>query len=332
MRPKSKRIYKRSSCPVALLLFLILPLGSVWAASFGADEILVLNNDTIIIDGKRLIVERELFYDTLQTVHESTPEPDPPKLPKKRNPDAWRLNFHAAPGMLAGRLGPQEGESPNLDAFRGKATQFTGNLGLYVGLSRKLNAQGWRLETGFGLDFIRVSNSNFQSEQFSDSLFTFVASGDGQVQHIDRTRFPIGAEFDTLATALVNAPFLATWLSVPLGLSHEKSLNKSTQLRFGFGAQMRFLIASEVPDVTIVSNEAPPFRVVESGQNVKLNSFFFTPYAKAGARFKIDRNWWFSTGLQAGWVFRMIDFADTGIQYTGVHLQALIGLEYTLGK
>lgn len=330
MRPKSRQTNYRSSCPVALLLFLLLPVCSVYALTESDFGLYRSENDTIIIDGKRLIVERELFYDTLETVEEKTPEP--PKLRKRRSPDTWRVGFEAAPGLLAGRLGPDEDRTANLDAFIGNAVQFTGTMGLYVGVNRKIGKQGWRFNTGLGLDFLQIENTNFRADQFSDSLFAFVSSQPGEVQHIERFRFPIGAEFDTLETALVSAPFVATWLTIPLGMSREKPLSKTTVLKFGFGADWRVLISGDASTLTLVSNESPPYQDLQGGQSIDFNRLFFTPYAQVGARFKMDRNWWLTTGLRTGWVFGMIDFADSGIRYSGAHLQALIGIEYSIGQ
>lgn len=332
MRPKSRQTYYRSSCPVALLLFLLLQVSPLLADT-GLNEVLCLaKNDTIIIDGKRLIVERELLYDTLETPEEITPEPELPKLKKRRSPDTWRVSFEAAPGILAGRLGPNENQAPNLDAFMGQAFQITGSMGLYLGVNRKIGTQGWRFHTGLGVDFLQIENTNFRPDQFSDSLFAFISNEQGAVQHIERFRFPIGAEFDTLETALVSAPFVATWLTVPVGLSSEKILNKSTVLKFGFGADVRLLMMSEQSDLMVITNESPPYQTYQSKQSIDYNRLFVTPYASVGVRFKMDRNWWLTTGLRTGWMFGMMDFSDSGIRYSGAHVQALVGLEYSIGQ
>lgn len=330
MRPYEIRMHRRSSCPVALLLFFQLQFFVVQAAA--ENSFFHAERDTIIIDGKLLIFEREIRYDTLQTEEEQPTDPTPPKLKKRISPDTWRIGFEAAPGLLIGRLGPEANQPPNLDAFIGSDVQVAGSMGLYLTGSRKIGSKGWRFHSGIGLDFLQVENTNFSDGQFSDSLFAFISDADGQVQHVDRMRFPIGSEFDTLETNLVSAPFVATWLTVPLGVTNETELSRTARLRFGAGIDTRLLINGKASDITVVTNGAPPYEVYEGGEQVNFRPLFLTPYLHAGARFQMDRKWWFTTGFRVGWVFGMIDFAQSGVHYSGAHIQALIGLEYSIGN
>lgn len=323
--------FTRSGCLVPLLLFFALSF-SASARSHRIGESATCAPDTIIIGGKLLLVERELLYDTLS--QQAVQEPvEPKKVKKRRKPDTWRLHFEAKPGLSFDELRSETPGYLTVNQFVGQSQQRIGGMSIALGAQRRIKHSDLRFVFGIGIDYLQGANRVFDLTELNDSLYKFDSPEAGQLDWIERNRFAIGAELDTLPLTLRNAPFRTSWINIPLGVMWESELSNAVGLRFGAGADLRLLLNSEQVQIIELEQNGPG--VINQAPTTtawNYSSFFVSPWVHAGTRFKMDRNWWFSAGVRASYLFNMMQFGQTVLEYRAIHLQGVIGIEYVFLK
>ncbi len=323
--------FTRSGCLVPLLLFFAVSF-SASARNHVRGVYATCAPDTIIIGGKLLLVERELLYDTLsqQTVQEPV---EPKKVKKRRKPDTWRLYFEAKPGLSFDELRSETPGYLTVNQFVGQSQQRIGGMSIALGAQRRIKHSDLRFVFGIGIDYLQGANRIFDLNELNDSLYKFDSPEVGQLDWIERNRFPIGAELDTVSLTLRNAPFRTSWVNIPLGVMWESELSKSVGLRFGAGADLRLLMNAE--QVQIIELEQNGSGVINQPATTiawKYSSFFVSPWVHAGARFMMDRNWWLSAGIRGSYLFDVMQFGETALEYRAIHLQGVIGIEFVFLK
>lgn len=319
--------FSKSSCLWPLLLLFIL-------TALTEQCVAAMPNDTIILGGKRLLIQRELSYDTLPEKR------DPEILPEKRNTvkrrkfDTWRVGFEVTPAVFVHRF---ESEDPALitldEAGIGKSNPGSG-MGLAVAIERKIATRSGAFWLTFtpGIDYFSAPSPYFDPELLSDSLFGFHYYGDGRLGEITRFRYPIGAEFDTLEVRLSQNEFRTAWLSLPVGLLYEIAVNKQLALRFGGGINLRILMSGDQPDLMLLPKTGIDYiQLLESQNEWAYRSLIVTPWLQGSMRYALDRNWGLNLGLRAAFPFNEVE-QNTWINRRGLSISALIGLSYALGK
>jgi hypothetical protein len=314
-------IEKSSRRGVLLFLLMAASLASLASESCVAD--------TIIIGGKKLIVQRELTYDTLGTPGETL---EPKKQKKRLRLGDWKVGFNVAGYLPLDEVRPETAGYSSINAFVGADRRRGNGMGFMVWTERKLGKQGWHLHAGIGMDYLTGRNLSFDTSQIDDSLFAFASFNEDELDQILLFRFDIGSETDTLPVDLFDAGYQSNWLRVPLGLSYERELSKKTILRFGAGLDLRILLDSELPEFIFLpdlGNEVITY--APDTDNLKFKPFTLTPWLSAGARWQMDRRWWLTTEVRGNLPQRPL-LANDLFTINRVLFAGQVGVCYLFGR
>lgn len=314
-----------SSIPKMLLFFVLI------FSVFQSRAYLPAANDTIILDGKKVIVNREVTTDTVTT---TTPNPlEEKKQKKKLDLGTWRAGFRADGYVPVCNLSAETEGYSSVNAYVGADRRRGNGSGIMFFAEREVGKRGFSLTSGFGVDFITGTNFSFNPDQLDDSLYSFANFTSNQLDQILLLRYELGSEFDTLKVNLEDSPFKTTWLRVPIGALWERDINKDLTLRFGGGVDLRFLLASERPDVIFLPDLGKDYIWVSAEEEAWFyKSVTFTPWVSGGVRVAMDRNWWLDIGIKGGFPFKPIASNSRGIEYQSILLSGRIGVMYLFGK
>jgi hypothetical protein len=323
---KNAPICKSSRHKPLLLLFLLIVLAKPCDAA--------LVNDTIILGGKRLLIERELSYDTLGEKNQAEEAPNKKTTVKRRKFDDWRIGFEVLPSLTVQHF------TSNAESFMtlSEAGIGTSNPGSAMGLSltveRKIKTRNgaiW-LSLAPGIDYFNAPSPHFDVNQLSDSLYGFHYFGDGRLGQVTRFRYPIGAEFDTLEVQLTRQDLRTSWLSLPIGVLFERSVNKKMAFRFGGGMNFRLRIDEERPSMLLLPKTGIDYLQLPETSNLwAYRMLTLTPWLQGSLRYALDRNWGLNMGLRVA--FPLNETADNvWFERQSLALGVALGLSYSLGK
>lgn len=309
-----------------MLLFFVFVFST--SASFAHYSAL---NDTIILDGKKVIVEREITIDTVAT---TIPNPlDEKKRKKKLDFGTWRGGFRADGYVPVDVLTLDQSGYSSVNAYVGADRRRGNGSGIMLFAEREVGKRGFLLTTGVGVDFLTGTNFNFSPDQLNDSLYSFANFTSNQLDQILLQRYELGTEFDTLRVKLENNPFKTTWFKVPVGALWERTINKDVVLRFGGGFDFRFLLANERPDVIFLPDLGKDYTWISSQEEAWFyKSFTATPWLSSGLRVSMDRNWWFDIGVKGGFPFSPIADNAVGMAYQSILFSGRVGVMYLFGR
>ena len=309
-----------------LLSFLLIALAQPSAAA--------LVNDTIILGGKRLLIERELSYDTLGEKNQEEEAPRKKTTVKRRKFDDWRIGFEVSPSLTVQQFTSNAEGLMTLPEAGIGASNLGSAMGLALTVERKIKTRGGDFWLSFapGIDYFNAPSPHFDVNQLSDSLYGFHAFGDGRLGQITRFRYPIGAEFDTLEVQLSRQDLRTSWLSLPIGVLFERPINKQIAFRFGGGLNFRLRIDEERPSVLLLPTSGIEYvELAETSTAWAYQMFTFTPWLQGSLRYAFDRNWGLNMGLRVAFPVNETDnnqWFDRRSAAFGVAL----GLSYSLGK
>ncbi|MFT4682872.1 MAG: hypothetical protein ACI80P_000662 [Flavobacteriales bacterium] len=309
-----------------MLLFFVFVFSASLASGF-----ISLSNDTIVLDGKTVIVQREVTIDTVST---TIAHPlDEKKRKKRLDFGTWRGGFRAEGYVPIDILTSKEQGYSSVNAFVGADRRRGNGSGIMLFIERGVGKRGFSFNSGVGIDFITGTNFNFDINELNDSLLTFANFVPNQLDQILLLRYELGSEFDTLRVNLENNPFKTTWLRVPLGMLWEREINKDVTMRFGGGVNLRFLLANERPDVVFLPDLGKEIRAISSqDESWSYKTVSATPFLSGGVRFSMDRNWWLDLGLKGGFPFNPIHSNAAGVEYQSILLSGNAGVMYLFGK
>lgn len=188
---------KKSSAILALLF--CCPL---WGAAF------VCPSDTIIVDGKEVVVERRVSH---------TNETDPPLEETNRRAlvRKYMLGFGAGGGVTLGSQSSGVAGFQTLDAFIGEPTgqRVMFDAGLTFGYE---SGEKWLVEAGIHLGYSAVGNRYFVGSALGDSLVAFESPEAGVLNQIQRYRYEIGEEWYTDPVALRKGGYSQLTMDIPV--------------------------------------------------------------------------------------------------------------------
>lgn len=316
--------HAKSSVRVTLLFVFLLASAHVRA---GMNE---AHADTLIIGGKLVLVEREVDY--AEADSSVTPEaaPKEERKAKKRRPfGSRRLGFEVAPGLALQRPDLSTAGARVLNEYLGTPSYVSGQFSLTLKGSIQLGRSDFFLEGGIGVSYLSTNNRSFQTENLSDSLYSLYSNGAGELFQVTRFRYPIGAEFDTLAMQLSSSPHRSSWLKLPLQLVQERDLNRSLTLRWGIGMTVMGRMRETTETTYLISRENATDQHLElPASSLSSPQWQFLPSASLGARLSLDRNWWLSSELRYEGLFRGIRLDDEVLRTRGHFLAVGVGLIY----
>lgn len=324
MKAKLKKRIRKKSSHIRALLFLL-----VFSTSGYAAMGVTLVSDTIIIGGKKLIVEREVVYDTLSEAGDRL-EPEKPRRKRLKRGDA-RIGFRASGYLPVDQITSDiPGAYSSVGAFVGSDSRVGSGVSFELYAERKLGMRGWFVTTGVGIDYLNGKNLTFDSEAIDDSLFTFASFENDQLDQILLFRFDIGSETDTLGMPLFDDPYRSSWLRIPIGVGYERELSRQSILRFCAGIDIRINLSGEQPDFIFLpdlGNEV----VIQTAEEIGFRAMALTPWVSGGVRWQMDRRWCLTTELRGSLPFRPLS-TDSPVEVRSVLLSGQVGVCYQLGR
>ena len=181
-------------------------------------------SDTIIIDGKTLVIERVVEY--REPGSDSIPEPKDPKKDRVRTPSYWR--FEALAGTSLFQEQGVDLQYQTLNSFVGKPGTIRPGGGVNI-LKGWQIAEDYEVEIGVGMSLSSLRNQHFAESQLDDSLWRFQSLESGQLDQILRYDFGFGSELDTLALELQASNFTQLTVEIPIRFGYTWNLDRRQQ-------------------------------------------------------------------------------------------------------
>jgi hypothetical protein len=263
--------------------------------------------DTIIIDGKILVVEQDVSYDTLN--HQASR-----KKPRKTH-NGWRLGWEFEGGSSLSYVNtPFEGYK-TVNEYTGRITRYAPASGFSVLAEKEFPS--WTLRFGFGLDSWIAPVRSFDVNQIDDSLYRFFSPEVNHLAQIVRYRYELGEELDTIPIQLSEQTFNSTNLHVRCTASKELKKTKTSFYRIGAGMEAVFALSQKRPDFILLANKGSKYFTPEANNTYRTAKWLIIPKFELGYRFKIQNKYWFDLGVYGKLLYRPIKREDAPIQIFG---------------
>ncbi len=239
-------------------------------------------NDTLIIGGKKVVVERVITYDTIPEVKEPTPDFKKPKLRKDH-----LFFFQAESGLNRGQLLHESSNLMSVAEMIGNSTRNGIYFKFEMGYEKPIKGQ-LNLKAGIGILGCQVVNYSFDTTELDDSLFRFESFAPDQLSQITRWRFDIGTETDTVPVNLVTNQIEQFYLSLPLQLvwAQGRNQNKSHWQRrntAGLGASILYALNTPNAPLAAVSKVNDSYEVLNE-QEYNFKKWVLAPNIFIGQR------------------------------------------------
>ena len=242
--------------------------------------------DTLIVDGKKVLINRVIEYDTVRV--ENGREPSEIKRPKSAVP--WLLGIEGGALATGSVLESDLNNLQTIDQFIDQPVRFSVDPAAVVYGGLILSDQ-WSVMVGFGVRNIKARFTHFDTQQLDDSLHRFESFEDGELSQITRYDYgDLGAELDTFSLTLSDQEIVLGYLEIPLLFNYSMALPKSRDWRldFQFGLQAQFLYKKSTSDLLLISENADLEIVPQSGQ--RFTQVLFGAQAAAGMSRKLMPN------------------------------------------
>lgn len=298
MSPNNTAYLKRSAY-LGLLLFFLLPLASLAESAL---------RDTIIIDGKLLIVEQEVTYDTLPSAKT--------ERPVKRNYGNWRFGWQFEGGSAMSNLKFDFDGFESVNEFSGNPTRFGPAAGFSV-LTEKKMRKGWTVNAAAGVDRWSAPVRTFDTNQLDDSLFRFYSPEKGRIDQITLYRYELGEEYDTLQLKLSESAVNINFFHFRIQAGKEVFLQKDRVFRFAAGAEFLLALSSTKPDMIFIPNQGSQILRYQSENTYAIKKTLVVPRLEIGYRLRIDKSLWFDVGLFSKLLIHPLESNQTPISLNG---------------
>lgn len=297
--------------PIFLKLFrsIIAPILALSCIVLLSQHAVASASDTLIIGGKKVVVERVVTYDTIPVIEDPELELEKPKLKKNHV-----LFFQTEGGMNRGQLLHEASDLVAVNEFIGNSTRNGVYFKLELGYEKPLNDQ-LRLKGGIGIHGCKVVNYTFDLELLDDSLFRFESFKPNELSQITRLRYDIGTETDTIPLPLNTETIEQFYLTFPLELVWAQARNQNRtnwQRRNTAGLGLTIMYALNQPQSTLTAVSIFDASFTQASPE----DYLFKPWVLAPKIFVGQR--WISKQKNAIWVkvnasfpFRTIDPLET---------------------
>lgn len=248
-------------------------------------EILAAPSDTLIVDGKKVVVNRVVEYDTV-SVREFR---DPSEVKRPRNAVPWLLGLEGGATANISQFQSDLNTLLTVDEFTNRKLRYSVGVNalFYGGI---ILSDNWSVMTGVGYNSLSMPYSTFDSAQLHDSLYRFESESKGELSQITRYDYgDLGAELDTIQVSLSDENLELSYLEFPLLFNYTPQFRQSKwNLDFQFGVQAQILLDSSTPDVPVIAENGDNEFVPESGQ--RLTSTLFGVQGAAGFSRRLLKN------------------------------------------
>ncbi|MCB0760626.1 MAG: hypothetical protein KDC12_03815 [Flavobacteriales bacterium] len=241
-------------------------------------------SDTIIIDGKLVVVNRQVEYDTLSTQDEPVKE-------IKKQYHKWGLNIDIGGGPA------WVTDKSALDGFQ-SLHQFTGKRGV-VGSSfrgggsvsfhwdKKDNR--WFVQAGVHINVVNLPNSFFAESTLDTALTGFYLNANKEVEQIVTYVYDIGTENDTLPLKLIKSNLNVMELRFPVSFTYlfpTESRSRSITAEVGL---MNGLILSHTGGPFSLISQNGSYQYV-ADTDLHLRGYRPNPFVSVGITQNLGRN------------------------------------------
>lgn len=259
----------QKSNALVVLLFLLAIAGS-------ANSFIEEKSDTIIIDGKLVVVNRVVEYD-------DGDEPEKPKHePRTDRRFSWGLNV--LPNYIIGSV-KGTGDMQSLGQFVNK--DWKGELGFDGSINvRMYDDYDVFYSLGVGYSLFKFNNDFFSISELDDSLWRFETLTDGDLTQITLHRFDIGSETDTLAVELKESDITLTAFRVPMSIGWYLPDGKSANARVVEAGLVHHFVATKTggPVVLLNENAETQFQIAE---NLGVRSYGLSAFVAGGWKWRL---------------------------------------------
>lgn len=244
------------------------------------------DSDTLIVDGRLVVVNRIVEYDTLEV-------PEVPTEEIKRKNYRLGINVEFKGGPSFSRQKAEMDDLVSINDFRGKKVNTGGAFQGLVSLSyhRKdnRNKESWYVKVGLGLGVTTISNQFFPESELDTALWKFDLDADNNIRQIIRIQYDIGAEIDTAEIKLRRSNISLISLDLPVSYGYViPTENKKIQLTAEIGVVNRFILSKAGGPILLLNSNADYDYV--SVEDLQLKSYLIEPFVSVGAKISLGRN------------------------------------------
>ncbi|MGK0278237.1 MAG: hypothetical protein ACI9RU_000998 [Litorivivens sp.] len=244
------------------------------------------NSDTLIVDGRLVVVNRIVEYDTLEVI-QKTPE----EIKRKKYKLGINIEFKGGPSFS--RQKSQLDNLVSINDFRSKTANVGGSSQGLVSLSyhRKddRNKERWYVKVGVGLGVTTVSNQFFPESELDTALWKFDLDPENNIRQIIRIQYDIGAEIDTAEVILRRSNISLISLDIPISYGYViPTENKKIQLTGEIGLVNRFVISKAGGPILLLNSDADYAYV--GVEDMKVKSYLIEPFIAIGTKISLGRN------------------------------------------
>jgi hypothetical protein len=239
-------IFKRSITLVVLFCFVAI------SQAFG----MICVSDTIIIDGKTVVVERVVDYEKPDV---DVPKPEPKEKPERRH--TGYVGFGVGPSFLLVNSEVPNSDYQSLNEFVDSEGKFRVGFRLNGVYGRKWKKLG--IEISPSLDIDSYKNHYFAESSLDDSLYLFESTDAGVLNQITRHDLGIGVEFYDIEATLIKSTILMVNLHVPINVVYHHKIDRTNHLEFRLGLGP-YLNVSKQGGPKVLMNEGGEFEYVST--------------------------------------------------------------------
>lgn len=209
----------------------------------------VCPSDTIIVDGRTVVVEREVRFENEGDRHE---DDKPKKSILRKYIGGMHAGFGAAiSDQTSGMNGLQ-----TLDQFTGKqrGANFQFDAGFLFGYESR---DKWLLEAGLALGYSSVRNRYFVGSALGDSLVAFDSPETGVLRQIQHHQLEIGEEWYNDPVEMRKGSYSQLTLDLPIRLMHLFDASRGSKVRWmlGAGIRVRYVLSPTSSNWVLLNQE-----------------------------------------------------------------------------
>lgn len=248
----------------------------LYPASYLAFDLELLASDTIIIDGKLVVVNRVVQY------HDDDPKEEPKHEPSTDYRFSWGMNI--LPNLNYGSV-QSTGELESLQSFIDKS--WSGELGFDGSINGRIYQDYDRFYSiGLGFSLFKFQNEFFSLSSLDDSLWKFESLEPGTISQITLDQFDIGFETDTLDITLRESDLTLTAFRVPMSIGWYLPDGKKPTAWVVETGLVHHFVVTETGGPIILLNEQTDhtFNVAES---IGVRKYGLSAFAAAGMKWRL---------------------------------------------
>lgn len=255
--------------------------------SFQSFSISIL--DTLILDGRVVIIERQEQVDTVWV--DPVVTPTEPEQPIKERIGLWEFGAFVGGRFSRYRSISDVSRLNPLELFLEEKGKVVIGPDLCFEVRRSWKEQ-IAVRTGLGLSYQGWDAANTDPAEFHDSLYRFYSPNPGELYQITQITYPdLGTETDTLSLNWSKSSFRYWSIEVPVIVSYiipVREWGKSHHFEAGAGVMNRLNIMTKSGSVMLLNEDGEYQHIVED--NITVPQFLILGRAEIAWYYTIKRS------------------------------------------